>query len=554
MLGNQSSRQAFGSAQLHGGPWYDCRFAITTLILAANSSGRPALLGIISYRPSGGRDLRGNDSLIARGRCPALGPPAPNERFPLTHLRIAGAFVGLVLILICGVGEAHAAEGVPLGDKLPVVSIAPFILLLLSIAILPLVAGHWWEHNRNKGIIAAVLALPVALYLAVAHGAEGQHVLAEQAHEYVSFLILLGSLFVISGGIYVRGSLAGTPIFNTVVLGLGAVLASFIGTTGASMVLVRPLLRANASRRDKVHIVVFFIFVVSNCGGLLTPLGDPPLFLGFLKGVPFTWTLGLWKQWLLVNALLLVVFHVLDQARLNRDERERSGSQLEDVMKHAPLGVTGLHNVGFLAAIVAIIYAAGEGIGRGGVPWPGSWRDGLMALIAVASYLTTSGAIRAGNRFSFGPIIEVAVLFAGIFVTMAPALLILNAKGSELGVTAPWQFFWASGILSGFLDNAPAYVTFSATAAGLHGIAPEGRYLAEYLALGEQPSRVLAAISCGCVFMGANTYIGNGPNFMVKAIAEENGVRMPSFFGYMAYSIAVLIPIFVLVTFVFFRP
>ena len=435
---------------------------------------------------------------------------------------------------------------------LPTWTVLPFVGLLLSIAILPLALPHFWESNRNKGIVAAFFALPVAIYLVAAHGAGGVHELEEKTREYVSFIVLLTALFVVSGGIYLRGSFAGTPLVNTGVLGLGALLASWIGTTGASVLLIRPLLRANAPRERKAHIVVFFIFAVSNCGGLLTPLGDPPLFLGFLKGVPFDWTFRLWKGWLFVNGLLVVVFYVWDRRVFAREERERPGSKLEQVRQHEPFGVEGAANFGFLAAIVAVIYAAGSGLGNGGAPWPFGVQEGLMGLVSGLAFATTPARIRAKNSFGFGPILEVAVLFAGIFVTMAPALLLLNANAKHFGLGEPWQFFWATGLLSSFLDNAPTYLTFAATACGLEGVSLEGRYLAQYLALGEGAAKTLAAISAGAVFMGANTYIGNGPNFMVKAIAEENGVRMPSFFGYMAYSGGVLIPIFVLATFVFF--
>jgi Na+/H+ antiporter NhaD/arsenite permease-like protein len=319
------------------------------------------------------------------------------------------------------------------------------------------------------------------------------------------------------------------------------------------VLLIRPLLRANAPRERKAHIVVFFIFVVSNCGGLLTPLGDPPLFLGFLKGVPFGWTFRLWPEWLVVNGALLAIFNVWDQIVLAREERERPGSQLEQVLAHEPLGIEGAANFGFLAAIVAVIFAAGSGLGSAGAPWPFGVQEGLMLAVTLLAYLTTPGRIRTQNAFGFAPILEVAVLFAGIFVTMAPALLLLNANATRFGLTEPWQFFWAAGSLSSFLDNAPTYLTFAATACGLDGISLEGRYLAQYLALGPNAAETLAAISTGAVFMGANTYIGNGPNFMVKAIAEENGVRMPSFFGYMAYSGGVLVPLFVIATFAFFR-
>lgn len=448
-----------------------------------------------------------------------------------------------------------------MGQNLPLWTVLPFVLMLLGIALFPLFAGHWWERNRNKAIVAAILAIPVAAYLLLAHGNAGVHELVDKGKEYASFIVLLGALFVISGGIYIQGSLSGTPLVNMGMMALGAVLANFIGTTGASVVLVRPILRANKSRHRVAHIVIFFIFVVSNCGGMLTPLGDPPLFLGFLKGVPFEWTLRLWPQWLLVNGILLVVFQTWDQVVLNREERERPGSQLEEVMKHEPLRIRGGLNVLFLAGVVVVIYAAGRGLGNAGNPWPFGIQEGAMALLGLAAYFTTAPKNREDNRFTFGPIIEVAVLFAGIFVTMAPALLILNAWGQGnrevlgmgFGLTEPWQFYWASGILSSFLDNAPTYLTFAATACGQNKIDIEGRYLEELLAAGPGAVRLVAAISCGAVMMGANTYIGNGPNFMVKAIAEENGVRMPGFFGYMVYSGCILIPLFVIMTLLFFR-
>lgn len=443
-----------------------------------------------------------------------------------------------------------------MGAELPLWTVLPFVALLLCIAIMPLAAAHWWEKNGNKAIVSAALSTIIALYLLAMNGAEGFHEIAEKLKEYASFIILLASLYIISGGIYVRGSLSGTPLANTVLLGIGALLASIIGTTGASVLLIRPLLRANHSRVNKAHVVVFFIFVVSNCGGLLTPLGDPPLFLGFLKGVPFLWTLEhLWPQWLLVNLLLLVIFNVYDQVVLDREERQRAGSQLEEVMQHEPLRLEGLYNFAFLGWIVAAIFCAGR------FRWPYGVQEGIMLAATVLSYVTTPAVIHKSNKFTFGPIVEVAVLFLGIFITMAPALQILNAWGQDLRadlvkffMDEPWEYFWASGALSSFLDNAPTYLTFAATAAGKEGVAATGEhYLAEFLNKGPTAVALLKAISCGSVFMGANSYIGNGPNFMVKAIAEENSVKMPSFFGYMAYSSLILLPIFVVVTVVFFR-
>jgi Na+/H+ antiporter NhaD/arsenite permease-like protein len=451
-------------------------------------------------------------------------------------------------------GDEHGAGhgGANMGHQMPIWATIPFIVILLAIAVFPLVNEHWWEHNSNKGIVAAVLAVPVAAYLLIGYGHDGWHELQHKILEYVSFIAMLGALFIISGGIYVKGSLSGTPIVNTLMLALGASIASFVGTTGASMLLIRPLLRANASRANKTHIVVFFIFIVSNCGGLLTPLGDPPLFLGFLAGVPFTWTFRLWQQWLVVNLVLLVIFNIYDQIVLNKEEKDRPGSQLEQVQQHEPFGIAGGFNIGLLLAVVAVIYASGQGIGNGGAKWPVGIAEVLLAAFAAISYFRTPKAIHEANHFSFTPINEVAILFAGIFITMTPALLILNANGSKLGVNEPWEFFWAAGILSSFLDNAPTYLTFAATACGMEGIPLEGAFLAEFLRR-EGSDITLAAISCGAVFMGANTYIGNGPNFMVKAIAEQRGVKMPSFFGYMAYSGAILLPVFVLVTLLFFR-
>src|SRR4051812_31699115 len=347
-----------------------------------------------------------------------------------------------------------------MGAVLPLWTVLPFVSLLLCIAILPLAAGHWWEHNRNKAIIVGFLSAIVAVYMIASHGHHGLHEVLDKVHEYLSFIILLTALYVISGGIYIKGSLNGTPLANTMLLAIGAVLASIIGTTGASVLLIRPLLRANKTRVAKAHIVVFFIFVVSNCGGLLTPLGDPPLFLGFLKGVPFLWTLEhLWPQWLVVNIALLVIFNVWDQIVFDREEKERAGSQLEEVMRHEPLGIDGLLNFAFLAGIVVAIFCSGQ------FHWPYGIQEGIMLALAVAAYLTTPASNRTANRFTFGPIIEVAVLFIGIFITMAPALQILNAWDAghrthdlgTFGMRHPWEFFWASGVLSSFLDNAPTY-------------------------------------------------------------------------------------------------
>ncbi len=445
-----------------------------------------------------------------------------------------------------------------LGAQLPLASALPFVALLAAIAVLPLFAPRWWHPNGNKALIAIVVSLPVLWQLGMAFGEPGRVVLEEKIHEYLAFIVVIGALYVITGGIHVQGSLSGTPLVNTGVLGLGAVLANILGTTGASVLLIRPLLRANKSRRRTAHIVVFFIFLVANCGGLLTPIGDPPLLLGFLKGVPFQWTLRLWPQWLTATVALLVIFNVWDQWALNREERERRGSQLERVMVHEPLRVRGAASMAALGGVLLTIIAAGKAAADGR-PWGGGKQEAIILAFALTAYGATSSEHRERNAFTFAPIVEVAVLFAAIFVTMAPVLEILNGwsqgartvLGMRFGVSHPREFFWTTGALSSVLDNAPTYLAFAASAAGLEGVAAHGQFVGA-LALDPGAAQLLAAISTGAVFMGANTYIGNAPNFMVKAIAEENGIKMPSFFGYMAYSCGILLPLFVAITFLFF--
>jgi Na+/H+ antiporter NhaD/arsenite permease-like protein len=352
--------------------------------------------------------------------------------------------------------------------------------------------------------------------------------LLSMAEEYVSFIVLLAGLFVISGGILLRGDLVATPLTNTAFLALGSALASFIGTTGASMLLIRPILQTNRERTRVRHTIVFFIFLVSNIGGMLTPLGDPPLFLGYLRGVPFAWTFRLWPHWGLQVAALLALYFVWDTREYTREPiaaLRRDRAQLE------PLRVQGALNLAWLVLVVlavALLHAP--------------WREAAIVALAALSLWRTPRAVRRANGFTAYPIVEVAVLFAGIFLTMMPALEILRLRGGELGVRAPWHFFWAAGILSSFLDNAPTYLTFLALGQGL-GLARE---------VVDVPHAILTAIAVGAVSMGANTYIGNAPNFMVKSIAEEQGVKMPTFFGYMLYSGAVLLPLFVLVTALFF--
>lgn len=407
----------------------------------------------------------------------------------------------------------------------PPATVVPFVALLLAIALMPLAAPRWWERNRNKAILAVLVSAPTLVYL----GMHAPQLLVEKGQEYFRFIVVIAALFVITGGIHIRGSLAGTPVVNTGVLGIGAVLANVLGTTGASVLLIRPLLRANKRRQRVAHIVIFFIFIVANCAGLLTPIGDPPLLLGFLRGVPFGWTLRLWPQWLVVNGILLAIFYFWDQRAFGREEKE-------EARVHEPLRIEGLVEMLVLAGVIVTILAAPPG------------RSAIIVALALIGYFAGSRERRTQNVFTFGPLIEVVVLFAGLFATMAPVLEMLNAwaQRSDFAVRTPAQFFWASGALSSVLDNAPTYLAFAAAAAGLQGLAPHGNYI------GMIDPSVLAAVSTGSVFMGANTYIGNAPNFMVRAIAEENGVRMPSFFGYMAYSIGILLPLFIAVAVLFF--
>jgi len=436
--------------------------------------------------------------------------------------------------------ETLAQTEPALGQLLPLWSVTPFVLMLLGIALIPLQWPHFWEQNRNKAILSVVLGLPVALYV----GLHDMTLLSHTTLEYVSFIALLGALFIISGGVVLRGDLRATPAINTGFLAIGALLANVIGTTGASMLLIRPMLQTNAPERKHIrHIPVFFIFIVSNCAGVLTPLGDPPLFLGYLRGVPFFWTMRLFPQWLFVVTILLALFYVVDRRAAARETPQDIARDAREIV---PLEIRGRRNFLYLLGVVAAVLfspALPEGIVRE------TARLGTLLAMTVLSLATTPREFRSENGFSFGPIAEVAVLFAGIFATMIPALEILRTRGAEFGVSQPWHFFWLSGGLSSFLDNAPTYLTFASLAQGLG----PGSDTAVYLTGGPVSATLLAAISCGSVFMGANSYIGNGPNFMVKAIAEEQGIPMPSFVGYMAWSGAILLPIFTLITFVFFR-
>jgi Na+/H+ antiporter NhaD/arsenite permease-like protein len=464
------------------------------------------------------------------------------------------ALVFFASVALSSGGDAHG--GAHLGSLLPLYLGLPFVGILLSIALFPLLAPRFWHHHFGK--ISAFWGLALAVpFLVLYRGEAVYEILHIYLADYIPFIILLWSLYTVAGGILVRGNLAGTPVVNTVMLLIGTLVASWVGTTGAAMLLIRPFMRANAWRERRTYQVVFFIFLVCNVGGSLTPLGDPPLFLGFLHGVPFFWTMHLFRPMLLVSILLLALFFVLDTIY---SRKEKGRPPASDGIN---LKVEGLHNFLFLAGVVAAVLMSGLvhigeinvlGIHR---PVADLARDAILITMGILSLRTTKRSIRERNEFTWFPIQEVAYLFAGIFVTMIPVLLILKA-GTEghlafiiEAVQKPLHYFWVTGVLSSFLDNAPTYLVFLNTALGNFSPgAPEREAIAELI---RNNQIYLEAISAGAVFMGANTYIGNAPNFMVRSIAEEGGVDMPSFFGYIVkYSSVFLVPIFIVVTWVFF--
>ena len=444
------------------------------------------------------------------------------------------------------------------GSQLPALWGIPFAGLLLSIALMPLLAPAFW--HRHFGKLSAAWSLAFLLPFAVIHGPAlaGASLLHALLAEYIPFILLLTALFTVAGGIHVRGNLHGSPRLNTAILAIGAVLASVMGTTGASMLLIRPLIRANDNRLHKAHLVVFFIFIVSNAGGALTPLGDPPLFLGFLQGVDFFWTgRHIFPETLFLVGALLAIFYALDGWFYRRHEKVLPLDQTPDTRR---IGFDGAANFWLLAAIAGLVLISGFwkspvvfDIAGTGVGLPGLVRDAGLVLITVLSLKMTAAKVHADNQFSWGPMLEVAKLFAGIFLTIIPVIAMLKAgAGGPFGAVVeavtrpdgspdPAMYFWATGLLSSFLDNAPTYLVFFNTAGG------------DPQALMTSLASTLAAISAGAVFMGANTYIGNAPNLMVKAIAEDRGVKMPGFFGYMLWSGGILIPLFILMTFIWFK-
>lgn len=459
----------------------------------------------------------------------------------------------LLFILMPGVASAAEFDGA----RLNLIWALPFAGILLSIALFPLVTPSFWHHHFGKISIAWTLAFfaPFAYFFGI--DVAGVSLVHAMLAEYIPFIVLLTALYTVAGGIYIRGNLHGSPALNCGLLLIGVVLASFMGTTGASMLMIRPLIRANDNRQHKAHLVVFFIFLVSNVGGSLTPLGDPPLFLGFLKGVDFFWTVGyIFQETLFMVASLLVIFYIIDSYYFKKE----GVLPVDPTPDTGRLGFDGVANFWLLAAAAGLVLMSGVwkstvAIDVAGtmVGLPGMVRDVGLVIITLISLRITAKSVHASNQFSWGPMQEVAKLFVGIFLTIIPVIAMLKAGANGpfgaivRGITRPdgspdpAMYFWATGLLSSFLDNAPTYLVFFNTAGG------DPKVLMTTLA------PTLAAISAGAVFMGANSYIGNAPNLMVKAVAEDRGVKMPSFFGYMAWSFGILIPLFIVVTLIWFR-
>jgi len=429
-------------------------------------------------------------------------------------------------------------------ESMPLWLSIPFIVMLLFIAIGPLFFHHWWEENKNKLIVSLALGIPTAIILISRHL---EHALLHQIlFDYIPFIILLGALFVITGGIHLQGDIKAKPGINTLFLAIGGVLASFMGTTGAAMLLIRPVIKTNSERHFKVHTILFFIAIVANCGGMLTPLGDPPLFLLYLRGAPFSWFFGLGLEWLFVVAFLLLVYYFVDRYYYHK---ETPADIHEDDVHIEPIKLKGNINFIFLIGVVLSVAFLNEQFIH--IIHDNHYfsfiREFAILVCAIASLLVTPRKMRyEDNKFTWGPIVEVAFLFLGIFVTMVPALIYLKENAQSFGLNSAAHFYYATGTLSAFLDNAPTAVSFHNLALGMVETFPGANLVANI------PETLLRAISLGAVFFGAMTYIGNGPNFMVKAIAEENKIPMPSFFGYMIkFSLVVLLPIYIITQLIF---
>lgn len=435
---------------------------------------------------------------------------------------------------------------------IPVWILIPFVAMLLCIAVAPLFFEKQWEKNLNKLSVSMVLGSVVAIWMVANNTAENHfthHLIHQMVYDYIPFILLLTALFVVTGGIKVNGDIQATPKVNTFILLIGFLLASIMGTTGAAMLLIRPLLATNSQRKYTTHTVLFFIAIVANCGGLLTPLGDPPLFLLYLRGAEFTWFFSLIPVWAFVGVALLVIYYFLDNYYYQK--REAVEHLIDDARHQVPISLDGRINFVWLVAVVLSVMF----INSSYIPAMGDehapfyvklLREIVLTLIIILSLVTTKKSVREANHYSWEPIVEVAVLFVGIFATMTPALIYLNAHAASFGLSEPWQFYYCTGALSSFLDNAPTAVAFHSVAGGLpvtEGV-PMVAGIREIL---------LKVIATGSVFFGAMTYIGNGPNFMVKAIAEKSGVRMPSFFGYICkFSLLVLLPLYIVAQIIFF--
>lgn len=428
----------------------------------------------------------------------------------------------------------------------PFYALVPFILMLLTIAVTPLVANHWWERNTNKMMVAAALGIPTA-YFMLKHGLT--HELQHQIFgDYIPFIVLLTALFVITGGIHLDGDIKAKPMVNSIFLLIGFILASIMGTTGATMLLIRPLIKTNSQRKFTTHTILFFIATVANSGGLLTPLGDPPLLLLYLRGAPFEWFLNLTPMWALTGAILITIYYFLDSHYYRKESPEALNADNQHIK---PLRIEGQLNFVFLIGVILSVAFVNADflpvMAESDAPfWVTYFREIILIGLIVLSLLHTSKDVRQKNKYSWRPIIEVAIVFLGIFTTMTPALIYLNQNAGELGLSQPWQFYYTTGLLSSFLDNAPTAVAMHSVASALP--IPEGATVVAGI-----PELMLKAISLGAVLFGSMTYIGNGPNFMVKALAEENNIKMPSFFGYIfKFSLVVLLPVYVLVQLIFF--
>jgi len=420
--------------------------------------------------------------------------------------------------------------------NIPLLTLLPFVLMLLAIAVFPLFWNHFWEKNKNKLLIAIILSIPVVIYL-LSNGFS-EKLVETIVFDYIPFIILLGSLFTITGGIYLSGDIAAKPTINTLFLSAGALLASFVGTTGAAMLLIRPVIQTNKQRKFKVHTILFFIGIVANCGGLLTPLGDPPLFMMYLRGAPFEWFFKLFPEWVFVNMFLLIIYFLVDTYYYKKEDI--SAIQIDRAFVR-PLKIEGKRNFIFLLIVILAVAFINEqylSIIHSNHYYK-FIRESVILLAAYLSLLVTPKLSRVSNNFTWQPIQEVAYLFLGIFVTMVPCLLYLESNAKILGITSPTHFYYYTGLLSSFLDNTPTAVTFHSLALGLGGSA--GTLIAGI------PEEILKAICTGAVFFGSMTYIGNGPNFMVKTVAEENNIKMPDFFSYIIkFSLIILLPAFII--------